>query len=138
MTDPNLGYPPGARMGSPQTWHGTIHGLAGIFDFTMPALAAFVLARRFAGDPAWKGWALYSIVTGALMPILFVVFTASSVLDETGVWPSAPTGLLQRIAIVLAWTWIALMALHILRFAPSPVAAGASAVVGPPVAGGGE
>jgi len=138
VTDPNLGYPPGARMGGPQTWHGTIHGLAGIFDFTMPALAAFVLARRFAGDLAWKGWTAYSIAVGVLMPVLFVVFTASSVLDETGAWPNAPTGLLQRIAIVIGWSWIALMALRILRSAPNLVPASAAAFVEPPMAGGGE
>jgi len=138
VTDPNLGYPPGARMGGPQTLHGMIHGLAGLFDFTMPAVAAFVLARRFAGDPAWRGWTTFSIATGVLMPVLFVAFTTTSVLDETGAWPNAPTGLLQRIAIVIGWSWIALMALHILRSAPSPMSAGAAAPVGPTLTDGGE
>src|SRR5258706_2492366 len=55
VTDPNLGYPPGAPMGGPQTWHGTIHGLSGLFDFTSLAVAAFVLARRGACDPRLRG-----------------------------------------------------------------------------------
>jgi hypothetical protein len=138
VTDPSLGYPPGTHTSGPQTLHGMIHGLAGLFDFTVPAIAAFVLARRFAGDPTWRGWTAYSIAVGVLMPVLFVVFTTTSVLDETGAWPNAPTGLLQRIAIVLAWSWIALMALHILRSAPSSVSASAAAPAGPTPTDGGE
>jgi hypothetical protein len=115
VTDGSLGYPPGAPMGGPQTWHGTIHGLAGLFDFTSLAVVAFLLARRFAGDPAWRGWTAYSIATGVSLLVLFVVFTATSVLDETGVLPNGPTGLLQRVAIVLGWGWIALLALRLLR-----------------------
>ncbi len=115
VTDPNLGYPPGAHMGGLQTLHGTIHGLAGLFDFATLGLAALILARRFAGDPAWKGWALYSTLTGAAVLIGFFVFTVASVLDETGTWPNAPTGLIQRVDIILGWGWIALLALRLLR-----------------------
>jgi len=38
-----------------------------------------------------------------------------STLDERGLWPNAPTGFLQRIAIIGGWTWIAMLALHLLR-----------------------
>ncbi len=41
--------------------------------------------------------------------------TVVSTLDERGVVPNAPTGLLQRVAIVLGWSWIALLALRLLR-----------------------
>lgn len=54
-TDPALGYPPGVPMPTPQTTHGTIHGLAGLVVFLSPPAACFVLARRFAGDPRWRG-----------------------------------------------------------------------------------
>jgi hypothetical protein len=119
VTDGSLGYPPGAPLhGGPQTLHGTIHGLAGLFDFTSLAVTCFVLARCVAGHPTWRGWTTYSIVTGALLLVLFVVFTTTSVLDEQGIWPNAPTGLLQRVAIVLGWGWIALLALRLLRSAP--------------------
>jgi hypothetical protein len=58
VTDPGLGYPPGTHGSGPQTLHGTIHGVAGLVTFSSLALASFVMARRFAGDPNWKGWAV--------------------------------------------------------------------------------
>jgi hypothetical protein len=78
------------------------------------AAASFVMARRFAGDPNWKGWAPYSIVTGVLVAVLFIAFTTASALDESGAFPGAPVGLLQRIAIIAGWGWIALRAMRLL------------------------
>jgi hypothetical protein len=68
------------------------------------AAACFMLARRFAGDPAWRGWAAYSVVTGVLVAVFFVASLA------TVPFPGAPSGLLQRLAIVLGWGWIMLLA----------------------------
>jgi hypothetical protein len=115
VTDPSLGYPPGTHSSGPQTLHGTIHGLNGILTFSSLAIAIFVLARRFAGDPNWKGWAVYSIVTGVLVIVSFIAATTVSALDESGVLPGSPTGLLQRIGIIAAWSWIALLAIQLLR-----------------------
>jgi hypothetical membrane protein len=114
VTDPSLGYPPGTHSSGPQTLHGTIHGVSGLIAFTSVAIASFVIARRFAGDPDWKGWALYSTVTGILVVGFFIASTAVSALDENGVLPNSPTGLLQRIAIIAGWGWIALMAIRLL------------------------
>lgn len=121
VTDPSLGYPPGTHGGGPQTLHGTIHGLAGLVAFSALALASFVMARRFAGDPNWKGWALYSIVTGAVVIVFFIASTTVSALDESGVLPGSPTGLFQRIAIIVGWGWIALLAIRLLSKMRSPV-----------------
>jgi uncharacterized protein DUF998 len=88
--------------------------LAGLITFSSLALASFVMARRFAGDPDWKGWALYSIVTGILVIVFFIAATAVSTLDESGVFPGSPTGLFQRIAIIAGWGWIALLAIRLL------------------------
>jgi hypothetical protein len=121
VTDPSLGYPPGTHSSGPQTLHGTIHGVAGLIAFTSLPIASFVMARRFAGDPHWKGWALYSVVTGVLMLVLFIAFTTVSALDESGVLPGSPTGLLQRVAIIAGWSWIALLAIRLLSKMRSPV-----------------
>lgn len=126
VTDPSLGYPPGTHSNGPQTLHGTIHGIAGLIVFSSLAAACFVMARRFAGDPDWKGWALYSLVTGILVAVFFIAATAVSALDESGVFPGSPTGLFQRIAIIAGWGWIALLALRILRQMHSPVPSGHS------------
>jgi len=114
VTDPALGYPPGSNGSDPPTVHGGIHGVAGLVAFTALAAAAFVMARRFAGDLAWRGWAVYSFVVGALIFGLFVASTAASVLDERGVWPGAPVGVFQRISIVTGWTWLAALAFRLL------------------------
>jgi hypothetical membrane protein len=114
VTDPSLGYPPGTLSSGPQTLHGTIHGVAGLIAFTSVTIASFVIARRFAGDPNWKGWALYSTVTGILVVVFFIASTTVSALDENGIFPNSPTGLLQRIAIIVGWGWIALVAMRLL------------------------
>ena len=121
VTDPSLGYPPGTYGSGPQTLHGIIHGVAGLITFSSLAIASFVMARRFAGDPNWKGWSVYSIVTGVLVIVSFIASTAVSVLDERGVLPGSPTGLLQRIGIIAGWVWIALLAIRLLRKMRSPV-----------------
>ncbi len=95
-------------------------GFNGLIVFSLLPAASFVLARRFAGDPNWKGWAPYSIITGVLVVVFFIASTAASVLDETGIFPGAPTGLLQRIGIIVGWGWIALLALRLLRQMRSP------------------
>ncbi len=115
VTDGSLGYPPGTTTSGPQTLHGTIHGVAGLVTFFSLAITCFVMARRFAGDPNWKGWALASILVGIALIVLFIAFTTVSTLDENGVLPNSPTGLLQRIAIILGWGWMALLALRLLR-----------------------
>ena len=46
--------------------------------------------------------------------------TTVSTLDEKGVLPNTPTGLLQRIAIILGWGWMALLALRLLREMHAP------------------
>ncbi len=112
-TDPALGYPVGAP--EVHTTHGMIHGLAGLFAFTLLPAAAFVIAWHFAGEPGARRWTIYSVVIGLLIVGMFIASTAVSTLDQLGTWPNAPTGFLQRIAIIAGWTWIAMVALHQIR-----------------------
>jgi hypothetical protein len=127
VTDPSLGYPVGTHSSGPQTLHGTIHGVAGLIAFSSLAIASFVMARRFVGDPNWKGWALYSFITGVLIAVFFIAATVVSALDENGTLPESPTGLLQRIAIIVGWGWVTLLAIRILRLMRSPVSMAESA-----------
>ena len=113
VTDPALGYP----MGAPpiHTTHGLIHGLAGLAAFGLLAAACFVMAWRFAGDAASRSWALYSLFTGLLVVACFILSNVFSVLDMQGALPNAPTGFVQRIAIIGGWAWIAVLAVHLVR-----------------------
>lgn len=119
VTDPALGYPAGAGAGYHSFFHGSFeskaHGFAGLICFTSLAVACFVLARRFAGDPRWRGWTTYSTITGVVVALSFIVSNVTGVLDERGIWVGAPTGLLQRIGIIVGWAWIALLAARLLR-----------------------
>jgi len=128
VTDPGMGYPPGTHSSGPQTLHGTIHGVNAILAFGSLAAACFVLSRRFVGDPNWKGWALYSLVTGVLVVVTFIAATAVSAMDESGVFPGSPTGLIQRIGIIAGWGWIELLAIRLLRYMRTSVSSGRSVV----------
>lgn len=111
-TDPALGYPVGAAQ--VHTAHGMIHGLAGLFAFTLLPAAAFVMAWHFAAARE-RGWVIYSAAVGGLIVVMFVASTTVSAMDAAGTWPNAPTGFLQRIAIIAGWTWLAMVALHQIR-----------------------
>ena len=115
VTDPSLGYYPPGTSSSTHTLHGTIHGANAPLAFGSLTIAIFVLARRFASDRQWRGWALYSLVTGILFVGFFIACLVVAVLDQSGVLPNAPAGLLERIAIIIGWGWIALLALRLLR-----------------------
>lgn len=112
VTDPALGYP----LGAPQvhTTHAMIHGLAGLAAFSLLAATAFVMAGHFAATRE-RRWAIYSAGVGLLIVTFFIASTTVSVLDAAGTWPNAPTGFFQRIAIIGGWTWIAMVALHLVR-----------------------
>jgi hypothetical membrane protein len=113
VTDPALGYPVSALQ--VHTSHGMIHGLAGLAAFTLLPAAAFVTAWHFASEPGSRRWAIYSIAVGVLLVVFFIASTTVSTMDAIGTWPNAPTGFFQRIAIVGGWTWIAMVALHLIR-----------------------
>ena len=112
-TDPALGYPGGAP--EVHTVHGLIHGLAGLFAFTLLPAACFVMAWHFAAEPGARRWTIYSLAVGALILALFIAGDVTSTMDQQGTWPNAPTGFVQRIAIIAGWTWIAMVAWRQLR-----------------------
>jgi len=117
-TDPALGYPVGAP--EVHTTHGMIHGLAGLAAFSLLPAAAFAMAWRFSGDPSTRRWAVYSASIGVLLVVCFIASTTVSAMDASGVLPNAPTGFLQRVAIIGGWTWIAMLAPRELRLDPQP------------------
>ena len=107
VTDPVLGYPPGAS--SALTIHGAIHILFGLLQFTSLIAACFVLARRDAADPARRGWSWYSVATGLLVAASYVAFVLTAKLLDGG-----PTGLIERIGIIGGGIWVALLAIRLM------------------------
>jgi Protein of unknown function (DUF998) len=112
-SDPGLGYPPGAP--DVQTSHGEAHDLAALAAFTSLAAGAFVMAWHFAAEPGSRRWTVYSVSAGALVLAFLVASITASNMDESGTWPNSPTGFFQRVSIITGLTWIAMVALHLVR-----------------------
>ncbi len=106
VTDPGLGYPHEARTIT-LTVHGTIHSLLSLFGFISLSAACFVLARRDTADQASRGWVWYSVATGLLVVVFFVLTGVVTALN-------GPAGLTQRICILVGWSWIALLAIRLM------------------------
>ena len=111
--DPSLGYPPGA--GSARSLQGLIHALAGTALFGFLGAACFVLAHRFGADARWRAWRPYAIIAGVSTLAIYIACAIVTSLDQFGVLSPAPGGLLQRIAIVIGFGWLALVALRLMR-----------------------
>jgi hypothetical protein len=95
----------GIFVGDPQSSRGIIHGLAGLVVFLLSLPAACIgMAIRFM-DAGLTGWGIYSILSGIVVVALFVA----------AVRIPARTGLLQRLSIIVGWTWIALLAEQVLH-----------------------
>ena len=63
-TDPDI-------SGGPQTWHGLIHGLAYLLFVFSLLPSFFFLGWRLRRDPFWRGYSLYTLITGVLYALLF-------------------------------------------------------------------
>jgi Protein of unknown function (DUF998) len=111
--DPGLGYPPATP--AQHSLPGLVHGLAITLAVGCLSAACLVMARRFAVDPAWRGWARYSTLTGLLVATGYVATAVVTGLDQAGVLPNAPGGLLQRGMIITGLAWIVLVAVRLLR-----------------------
>jgi hypothetical protein len=96
--DPAPGYPKGAILTAP-TLHGEIHLIFATICITSIACSFFVLARRFAGDPHWRGWATSSLIIGLLTIIFIAAFGAATANH------SAFAGLLERLSTSFATVW---------------------------------
>ena len=115
VTDPLNGYPPGtALVPSARTVHGILHDLFGIPVFLGLPITCVVLGRRLRrlGQP---GWATFSLLAGAAMFVVFIPARAG--FGQRAFADLA--GLFQRLALVVGFGWIALLAVHLIR-APMP------------------
>lgn len=105
--DPVDGFPLGTPSGPAEpTVQGLLHLATGGLGFLCLIAACLVLGSRFARRDE-KGWAAFSRVTG-------VLFLAAFVGIASGI--ASPTVVLAfSAAVVLAWAWLAAVALHLYR-----------------------
>jgi hypothetical protein len=69
-----------------------MHQLGDALTFTALPLACFVLARRFAREPHWRGWATYSVASTTV----------------------GPAGLFEKLAAAIMSIWLLLLAARLL------------------------
>jgi hypothetical membrane protein len=88
--------------------HEPIHTTASIIAFVSMLISFLLLARRFAGDPRWKGWTTYTILTVVLMILLFVIFCYAKSRD------GAYAGIFERLVVVTRLVWSIIFIIRLL------------------------
>jgi hypothetical protein len=84
-----------------------LHTACDILTFTAAVATSLVCARRFAGDPRWRGWAAYSIATAILAVIFLILFGVA--MTHNG-----PAGLFEKLATLIRSIWTFLLAIRLL------------------------
>jgi Protein of unknown function (DUF998) len=76
---------------TPQTWHGWIHGLS-FFLFLYALIPAFFfLGWRMRKDSLWRGYDLYTLITGVLYVVVSIFFLGTQ-------W-----GIFLLVAVIVVW-----------------------------------
>jgi hypothetical membrane protein len=88
-----------------------LHDICGVPVFFGLPIACFVFSRLFV-RLGKRGWAAYSAFTGLAMLATFVLAAMGF-----GGWQGLVdfAGVFQRLSITIGWTWITLLAIHLLR-----------------------
>ena len=112
LVEPGRGYPPGTPLGDPvhPSLIGALHDwAAGIAMFSLVAVM-LVMAHRFAREEGGSGWAAYSRLSAVATVILLVA----------SFFPTDVSGMLERIALLLAAGWLARVMWRFRREATRP------------------
>ena len=102
VADPMNGFPPGTPANAHAiSGHGLMHLAAGGIGFLALIAACFVFARRFS-ILKQRAWSAYSIATGVIFLVSFAGIASGS--------SQAPIVIGFWIGVILAFTWISVMA----------------------------
>jgi hypothetical protein len=100
--DPGLGYPPG--VAAVHTVPGAVHQAVALVLAIAGTAAAVLLGRCSRAVLPWAPPA--GLTVSAIMAVSFVGATVLVKLDEAGVLPGTPSGLLERVALYAGLAWI--------------------------------
>jgi hypothetical protein len=89
--DPGKGYPPGVPAPAHPSAHAQVHNVASYVSLTVTVAGLVILARRFAREPQWRGWAPAALAAAVLMMVFLAVF---GVLIAHG----GPGGIFEKLA----------------------------------------
>jgi len=112
VPDAVRGYPPRATSEAPAelTWHHQVHGVVG---GPVAFLALFGACLTLAGG-LQGAWRLYTVLT-AVAGLAMTIWTALAYQRD-----AAKTGLVQRGLILVYWSWIVLLGIHLITNPPQP------------------
>ena len=86
------------------SWQHVAHDALSIPVFALAVIAPIVMAPRFRADPKWASFASWSLVTAAALTLLFLLAGIEAIPG----WG----GLVQRVAVSLAFLWLAAAAVR--------------------------
>jgi hypothetical protein len=111
--DPADGFGPGAPAGKAVhiSWHGAGHLISASIGFTALIVACFVIARYFSRERR-PSLAVYSRLTGLAFLAAFAGVTTGS--------SSSAIVLPFYAGVLIAWIWIAVVAVHLYRRSSAP------------------
>lgn len=102
------------------TLHGFVHNTNALPTFAALALAPLVLLPRFARAPGWRGFLWYSLVSGIVTLVAFVLaIRAEATGQQTGHLATSPHGLWQRVSIAVGFGWFSVLSVLMLRAYPT-------------------
>lgn len=96
-TDPGIGYPPDVPPA--HTGIGLAHQIVAVVLGVCGVGAAAIAGRQ-------AGFTRAGLAVAAVMAVTFLAATVLVLLDDAGVLPGNPSGLLQRVALFLGLAWI--------------------------------
>jgi Protein of unknown function (DUF998) len=105
--DRMLLHPPDGRLAGAQSWMNDGHDLASLMVYAVLVATPFVLARRFAEEPAWRRLVVPTLATGVANLVLLGLFT-SKVVEP---W----NGIVQRVAVTVPLAWTVTVAARLAR-----------------------
>lgn len=108
VIDPLMGFPPGGlgRL----SLSGIFHVISSFLMFEALIAACFVLASQYS-----KWFSVYSIISGFLILLSIVICACLVVLHFTGIYAGGPSGLFERIAMIIGCMWIVAFSALLIR-----------------------
>lgn len=107
-TDPALGYPPGAT--AEISLSGGLHQVGGTLLFAGLIGGCFTWARRFK-TAAHRGWFAYCLASGIIVAVTAFAAGIGYRLATNGTLAAPPIGLLELVAFLAGFGWLAVLAL---------------------------
>lgn len=106
VADPMNGFPVGSPAATTISTNALLHMISGSVGFIGLIGACFVFAKRFAKQKE-TAWSRFSIITGILF---FAAFFGVASGSQPGSPLLVPVTLAFTAAVLLGWTWVALLA----------------------------